>query len=75
MSAGKGDSPRSCFSREYRDNWDQIFAQRRRDAEEEDAGAFADITGTPSLSAVANRNWSASPSPKRSHVKKTQRNP
>jgi stress response protein YsnF len=25
MSAGKGDSPRSCFSREYRENWDGIF--------------------------------------------------
>jgi hypothetical protein len=25
MSAGKGDSPRSCFSREYRENFDAIF--------------------------------------------------
>ena len=33
MSAGKGDSPRSCFSREYRDGYDRIFAQRRRGAE------------------------------------------
>jgi hypothetical protein len=25
MSAGKGDSPRNCFSREYRQNFDAIF--------------------------------------------------
>lgn len=31
MSAGKGDSPRSCFSREYRENWDQIFKKSRVD--------------------------------------------
>lgn len=36
MSAGKGSSPRSCFSREYRENYDRIFAQRRRGAEEEE---------------------------------------
>ena len=25
MSAGKGDSPRNCFSREFRENFDAIF--------------------------------------------------
>jgi hypothetical protein len=29
MSAGKGDSPRSCFSREYRENWDGIFGKAK----------------------------------------------
>jgi hypothetical protein len=29
MSAGKGDSPRSCFSREYRENWDGIFRKSK----------------------------------------------
>jgi len=29
MSAGKGSTPRSCFSREYRENYDLIFPQRR----------------------------------------------
>lgn len=24
MSAGKGDKPRNCFSKEYKDNFDQI---------------------------------------------------
>ena len=24
MSAGKGDKPRNCFSKQYRDNYDQI---------------------------------------------------
>lgn len=24
MSAGKGDKPRSCFSKKYKDNYDQI---------------------------------------------------
>jgi len=27
MSAGKGDSPRNCFSREYRDSYDRIFGK------------------------------------------------
>jgi hypothetical protein len=25
MSAGKGDSPRNCFSEDFRSNYDQIF--------------------------------------------------
>jgi hypothetical protein len=29
MSAGKGDSPRNCFSREYRENWDGIFGKAK----------------------------------------------
>jgi hypothetical protein len=29
MSAGKGDSPRNCFSREYRQNFDAIFKKSR----------------------------------------------
>ena len=33
MSAGKGSAPRNCFSKQYRENWDQIFPQRRRGAE------------------------------------------
>lgn len=24
MSAGKGDKPRNCFSKKYKDNYDQI---------------------------------------------------
>ena len=42
MSAGKGSSPRNCFSREFRDNWDQIFAQRRRDAEKKEKPSTLD---------------------------------
>jgi hypothetical protein len=42
MSAGKGDSPRSCFSREYRENWDGIFAQRRRDAKKKEKPSTLD---------------------------------
>jgi hypothetical protein len=30
MSAGKGSSPRSCFSQEYRENFDRIFAPAKR---------------------------------------------
>jgi hypothetical protein len=33
MSAGKGSAPRNCFSKSYRENFDQIFAPRRRAAE------------------------------------------
>ena len=25
MSAGKGSSPRNCFSQQYRDNYDRVF--------------------------------------------------
>ena len=28
MSAGKGDSPRNCFSDTFRDNYDHIFRKR-----------------------------------------------
>jgi hypothetical protein len=30
MSAGKGDSPRNCFSREYRENWGGIFSCKEK---------------------------------------------
>ena len=33
MSAGKGSAPRNCFSKEFRDSYDRIFAQRLRGAE------------------------------------------
>jgi len=33
MSAGKGSAPRNLGPK-FRENWDQIFAQRRRGAEE-----------------------------------------
>ena len=33
MSAGKGSSPRNCFSRQFRDNWDAIFSRSERAAE------------------------------------------
>ena len=36
---GKGDSPRSCFSKEYRDNYDHIFRTKKYDA------VFKTITG------------------------------
>lgn len=29
MSAGKGDSPRNCFSQQYRDNFDHIFMKKK----------------------------------------------
>jgi len=29
---GKGDSPRSCFSEQYRDNYDHIFRTKKYDA-------------------------------------------
>ena len=32
MSSGKGSAPRNCFSKQYRENWDQIFPQRSRGA-------------------------------------------
>lgn len=50
MSAGKGSSPRSCFSQEYRENFDAIFGkkfpQRRRGAEddEKEQDPFAEIS-------------------------------
>ena len=50
MSAGKGSAPRNCFSREYRDNWDQIFAQRRRGAEDRanlERQSFCRFCGAP----------------------------
>jgi hypothetical protein len=34
MSAGKGSAARNCFSRQYRENWDQIFPPSSRGAEE-----------------------------------------
>jgi hypothetical protein len=30
MSAGKGDSPRNCFSQKYRNNFDRIFSKATR---------------------------------------------
>jgi len=33
MSAGKGSAPRNLGPK-FRENWDQVFAQRRRGAEE-----------------------------------------
>lgn len=30
MSAGKGSAPRSCFSREFRDNYDTIFSCKEK---------------------------------------------
>lgn len=30
MSAGKGSAPRSCFSREFRDNYDTIFSRKEK---------------------------------------------
>jgi hypothetical protein len=33
MSAGKGSAPRNLGPK-FKENWDQIFAQRRRGAEE-----------------------------------------
>ena len=41
MSAGKGSTPRSCYSREYRENYEQIFTNRRGGAATEED---ADIT-------------------------------
>lgn len=29
MSAGKGDSPRNCFTQAFRDNWDRIFSKEK----------------------------------------------
>ena len=29
MSAGKGDSPRNCFTQTFRDNWDRIFSKEK----------------------------------------------
>jgi hypothetical protein len=31
MSAGKGDSPRNCFSDTFRDNYDHIFRKKETD--------------------------------------------
>ncbi len=31
---GKGDSPRNCFSKEYRDNYDKIDFRTRKGSEE-----------------------------------------
>lgn len=28
MQAGKGDSPRNCFSPEFRQGWDKVFAKK-----------------------------------------------
>ena len=33
MSAGKGSSPRNCFSARFRENYDAIFAKKHPDAE------------------------------------------
>jgi hypothetical protein len=33
-TAGKGDKPRSCFSQEYRDNYDSINWNRKEKTEE-----------------------------------------
>ncbi len=30
MSAGKGSSPRNCFSREWRDGWDRVFKKPKK---------------------------------------------
>ena len=38
MSAGKGSSPRSCFSQAYRSNFDEIFGKAK------EANPDADIT-------------------------------
>ena len=41
MSAGKGDSPRSCFSREYRENFDAIFRKSRVERRESKASKLS----------------------------------
>jgi hypothetical protein len=33
MSAGKGDSPRNCFSETYRENYDNIFRKKVLDGD------------------------------------------
>ena len=33
---GKGDSPRNCFSCDYKKNFDKVFRKRRRPESEED---------------------------------------
>ena len=35
MSNGKGSSPRSCFSRAFRENYDQIFGRPDQDITDE----------------------------------------
>jgi hypothetical protein len=51
MSAGKGDSPRSCFSREYRENFDAIFrkssGEGRRNGYEATAGQATSKASKP----------------------------
>jgi len=35
-SAGKGDKPRSCFSKEFKDNYDLIDWSRKKEKEDKD---------------------------------------
>jgi hypothetical protein len=35
MSAGKGSKPRNCFSKDFKDNYDQIDWDKKKEKKEE----------------------------------------
>ena len=51
MSAGKGSSPRNCFSRQFRDNWDRVFGK----AKGKKLKAKTDIQNPPALTSSRNK--------------------
>lgn len=66
MSAGKGSSPRSCFSKEFRENWEGIFGKkltRSRGAAEEEKKDRSVKSLTPRLCASAGEPSGRSVSP------------
>jgi len=39
MQNGKGDSPRNCFSKQYKDNYEKIFGTKKNPAKESEQEA------------------------------------
>jgi len=47
--AGKGDSPRNCFSKKYRDNYDLIDWTKKLSLSEKEQEYFEQIKNEPPL--------------------------
>ena len=64
MSAGKGDSPRNCFSDTFRDNHDHIF-RRPKERDQKELVAFIDSLPTPDTDKHLYKDWVIDRAPSR----------
>lgn len=66
MSAGKGDSPRNCFSDTFRDNHDRIF-RKPKERDQKELVAVLDSFPTPDTDKHLYKDWVIDRAPSR-HV-------